>query len=253
MTLHIIFLVASLFSGFSFADENQAAKAQLASYKWLAEDYPPYNYIDESGRLTGIFTDILLRVYDELELKLAVEDIQVVPWAQLYYQLENHPEFAGFSMVNTVEREKEFTLINAPIFTKISIMVLSEKQKELKSAPHEELTIAVVRADIGKQLLDTRGIKAKQVVTTSAFNMLKLLLHNRVDAIAYEEEVALFQMNKLSLQRKRIVPIYFLDESYSAFIFHKDTPEKVSQLFSEALERLHERGKIEKIRNKYLQ
>ena len=253
MTLRIILLVASLFSGFSFADENQAAKDQLASYKWLAEDYPPYNYIDESGRLTGIFTDLLLRVYDELELKLSVDDIQVVPWAQLYYKLENHSGFAGFSMVNTVEREKEFKLINAPIFTKISIMVLNEKQKELKSTPHEELTIAVVREDIGKQLLDTRGIKAKQVVTNSASNMLKLLLHNRVDAIAYEEEVALFQMKKLGLQIKGIMPIYFLDESYSAFTFHKDTPERVIKLFSEALERLHERGEIEKIRKKYLQ
>ena len=48
------------------------------------------------------------------------------------------------------------------------------------------------------------------------------------------------------------MPFYFLNESYSTFAFNRNTSKAVIRLFSEALERLHERGEIARIREKYL-
>jgi len=244
-----------LFSSLVTANDEIEARQTLANYQWLTEDYPPYNYINENGQLVGIFTDVLLLVYKELNIKLTVDDIHIMPWARLYRNVETNQAFAGFSMVSTIEREKDFRLISLPFLTKISIMVLKERREELKNSSSENfdnLTIAVVRQDIGKHLLDIRNIKAKQVETTSALSMLQMLMHKRVDAIAYEEDVTTYQMNKGGIDTKSIVPLYFLNESYSTFAFNKNTPEAVVQLFSEALERLHERGAITKIREKYL-
>jgi len=253
MRFYPIFFLLLLISVRTFGCEQSFAKDLLASYQWVTEDYPPYNYIDEEGNLTGIFTDVLIKVYAELNVTLDKENIAIIPWARLYRTLENDDKYAGYSMVNTPERELKFKLVPLPIITKTSIMVISDLQERLAAVNINDLIIAVVRKDIGHQLLKEKNIKAKQVETTSAFSMLKMLTHKRVDAIAYAEDVAYFQYNKLGLNKNSLVPIYILDDkAFSNYIFHRNTPQCIIDLFTETIEKLHQRGELVSVWKKYL-
>lgn len=247
-------LVLSCIIGFSaIACDKEQAKMFLANYKWLTEDYPPYNYLNQRGELIGISTEILLLVFQELGIDLKSQDILIVPWARLYYNLEAYDDYAAYSMVSTPEREEKFKLVAAPLKTKVSIMVLEERKAMLAQKPLKELNIAVVREDIGHQLLNAQNIPAKQVITTSANSMLQMLIRSRVDAIAYTEEVAMFQYNKLDLKKGKIVPLLTLDgDALYNFVFHKSTPECVTSLFLETMTRLHQKGDLTRIRDKYV-
>lgn len=235
----------------TFACSEQEAKIYLKNIKWLTEDYPPYNYLDAHGKLTGISTDILLLAYQELGLALDSKAILIVPWARLYYNLQNHTDYAAFSMVYTAERDKLFNFVAMPITTKISIMVLNERKQNLALKNVEELTVAVVRQDIGHQLLEKFNFPVQKVVTTSANSMLQMLIRKRVDAIAYAEEVAYFQFGKLA--DHQLSSLYVLEENtvYN-YVFNNETPACVTDLLNSALVQLEEKGELQGLRNKYL-
>lgn len=250
------FLIALLllcsFSSFSFCHDESVAKSLLAKLEWQTEDYPPYNYLNSSNELVGIFPEALTLIYTKLGINLNIKNIAVVPWARLIHSMKRYPEYAAFSMISTVERSKKYKLVPLPVVTKISIMALNQNFNEISNNSIDELNIAVVRGDIGQDLLNSQKILAQQTETTSAFSMLEMLIYERVDAIAYSEDVAYFQLEKLGLQNSTIKPIYSLnDKSFVNFVFHKSTPSCVTNLFKEAIVKLDDEGRLKSIWQKY--
>ncbi|GLX79120.1 hypothetical protein tinsulaeT_24600 [Thalassotalea insulae] len=253
MRIGIVLIFVCIFQFPAHGCNTESAKRVLDTLQWVAEDYPPYNYLNNDGEISGIFTDALLAIYRELKLPLSSDEIKVIPWARLYHLMLQKPGYAAFSMTVTEPRRQLFKLIPLPYTSNISIMVKAANKKALQDKPLNELSIAVVREDIGQHLLDSQQIKAKQILTTSAFGMLKMLIHERVDAIAYAEDVAHFQIRKLGLGKDPLVPIYILEShSINNFIFHRDIDTCAIKLFVDAIERLHQQGKIKRIIDKYL-
>lgn len=231
----------------------EEAKNKLSHYEWLTEDYPPYNYINADGKLKGIFTDIVLAVFDKLELKLSADDIELMPWARLYKNMQATDRYAAFSMTYTDERAKAFRIVTTPLSTKISIMVLAENHQQLIKTPMENIVLGVVREDIGHHLVKRAKLPSPIVPTTSANSMIKMLVSERVNAIAYAEEVAQFQLENLLLNDKKIVPLLALDSNaYHGFVFHKSTPNCVVDLFQEVIMELSDNGRLVEIRDRYI-
>jgi ABC-type amino acid transport substrate-binding protein len=108
----------------------------------------------------------------------------MVPWARLYHQLQFDASYAGFSMINTPERRKVFTLLSLPIPERISILVKEDDAKPMSLSTINTLNITVVREDISQHLLNKYNIGRNQVETSSARSMLEMLMLSRVDAVA---------------------------------------------------------------------
>ena len=118
----------------------------------------------------------------------------------------------------------------------------------------DELTVAVVRGDIGQKLLNIQNSPAKQVETTSAISMLEMLLRKRVDAIAYSEDVTYYQLQKLGVEKNTVSALYLLkDDSNVNFVFHKDASSCAIDLFTKKLVILNESGKLLPVWKKYIQ
>jgi len=233
-------------------DQN-SAKETLANFKWVAEDYPPYNYLGDDGQVTGMFTDVLLKVYQEMEIPLEVKNIKVIPWARLYNILSFQQDSAGYSMTSTPERKKRFALVELPIYARISILVKKSRQAEIAAKGLENITIAAVREDIGHHQLNVQNIPSKQMHTTTAEGMLKMLQHNRVEAIAYSEDVARYQSKKLGITGDELVRLHSLiDDALNSYMFHRNTDKCVTQLFSQTIDKLHKAGELNNIVEKYL-
>lgn len=236
----------------SWGCSETQAKKMLANYQWYTEDYPPYNYKNRQRKLVGIYPEILKLIYKELALNINLDDIVIVPWARLFYTLEHSSKHAAFSMIKTPDRAKKFQLITLPIIAKVSIMVLEENKDILTRKSLQELTYSVVREDIGEHLLNKQWHIKNKVETASASSMLSTLIYGRVEAIAYSDLVANFQLSKFDFEDKKLISIYTLNDKFkTAFIFHKDTPICVSKLFSQTIALLDEKGEITKVVNKY--
>ncbi|WP_085298432.1 substrate-binding periplasmic protein [Cognaticolwellia mytili] len=249
--LKFTLLFCFLLTTTAYACEESKGKAILENYIWLTEDYPPYNFYDEQGRLTGMSVDILEMVYEELQITFTRDDIQLIPWARLVRDLKLSQKFAAFTMVYTKERAEHYTLVATPLPTTISIMVLEERLEELRKRPIKELSIAVVREDIGQLAL--QNINSKQVATTSHQSMVNMLYHGRVDAISFNEELVKYQYNDASSDKHNIRTLLTLKDSLdNNFTFHKETPVCVIELFTSALAKLSKKGQLQHIRKKYL-
>ncbi len=236
------------------ACNEQEAKELLSNLQWQTEDYPPFNFRDEKGNLVGIFPEVLSLAYQELNIPLNTEEIDIIPWARLLFNMKHYSKYAAFSMVTTKERAKKYQLLPLPFVVKSSVMVLKANKDKFKQKNIGKLTIGVVRGDIGQALLDREEIKATQVETTSALSMLKMLNLQRVDAIAYVEDVAYFQFNKLAIEKGAIVPFVLLDGGSNInFVFHKSMPKCAIELLAKSIAKLNRQGKVEKIRIKYIQ
>ncbi|PCH97210.1 MAG: hypothetical protein COB83_02865 [Gammaproteobacteria bacterium] len=245
------YLLISLSAQAAECNEPQAKKI-LTNYQWYTEDYPPYNYKNKQGALVGIFPDTLKLIYKELNLSINIDEALIVPWARLFYTLETSTKHAAFSMYETPERMKTFQLISLPIVTQVSVMVLAENQDILTKKPLSELTFAVVRQDIGEHLITkTLGVTNK-VATNSATSMINMLIYKRVEAIAYSSLVVNFQLSRLGLTDKKLISIYKAHDRFkTSFIFHKNTPACVTQLFTQTISSLDEKGELTKIFKKY--
>jgi polar amino acid transport system substrate-binding protein len=249
--LKVILLYCFLLTTTAYACEEDEGKAILENYIWLTEDYPPYNFYDNQGKLSGMSVDILELVYEELDIAFTRDNIQLIPWARLVRDLKLSQKFAAFTMVYTKERAEQYTLVAAPLPTTISIMVLEERLETLRNKPIKELSIAVVREDIGQLAL--KNINSKQVTTTSHQSMVNLLYHNRVDAISFNEELVKYQYNDASSSQHNIRTLHILkDRLNNNFTFHKETPECVIKLFTSTLEKLSKNGQLRHITQRYL-
>lgn len=247
-------LILVLFTSSTFACTESESKLFLSKLQWVTEDYPPYNYLDESGHLVGAVPDILAMIYNELGIKKRGNNISVLPWARLIMYMERYSEYAAFSMVTTPERANKFRLVPLPITTKISILALTSNIDSLRDKTLGELTIAVVRGDIGQKLLNIQKNPAKQVETISAISMLEMLLRKRVDAIAYSEDVTYYQLQRLDVKKSAVTSLYLLkDDSDVNFVFHKYASNCVIELFTKELAALNRSGKLQPIWNKYIQ
>jgi ABC-type amino acid transport substrate-binding protein len=252
----ITFLIftSSSFASSSFTCNENETKILLSKLEWITEDYPPYNFHDKSNQLVGVFPEALRLVYEELDIKLDINSIMILPWSRLLMYMDHYPKFASFSMVTTPARAIKYKLVSLPVTAKISIMVLRSNSELLKNKNFNELSVAVVRGDIGQRLLNTQKIPVKQIETVSAFSMLKMLLYKRVDAIAYSEDVAFFKFEQLGADKNLMTSVFSLDDhSKVNFAFNKATPNCVIEMFTEGLATLQIKGKIRSIWNKYVQ
>jgi len=249
----VVLLLCCLSISQSFACDNKQARIILNNLQWLTEDYPPYNFINQDQQLVGTSTDILLAIFKALGLDKSHHDINVIPWARLYYQMEDSAKYAAFSMLSTPERERNFVLVPMPQNERVSILVLKERLGELLKKTYQEISVAVVREDIGHQLIESNNLPVKQVVTTSAKNMLKMLSSKRVDAVAYSESVVYYQFDKYGDSNQQIVPLLVLDEeAHTNFVFHQEMDKCVVELFKNTLAKLNQQNQITPIYKKYV-
>lgn len=250
----LVFLALLIFMPSLFACDESEAKVLLSKLEWITEDYPPYNYKNESGQLVGIFPEVLTLIYEGLGIDRDVKSIQILPWSRLLMYMEYYPNYAAFSMVTTPKRADRYKLVSLPIKAKISILALRSNIEELKSKQLDELTVAVVRGDIGQSLLYSQRIPVKQVDTVSAASMLNMLMYKRVDAIAYSENVAYYQFQKLGGNRDNFTSVLSLDDNSKInFVFNKVTSQCAVNMFIQELAKLQQNGKIKPIWNKYIQ
>ena len=236
------------------AQTLEESRKVIESMKWTTEQYPPYNFVDgENDQLRGITVEILLKMFAKIGVGLSVDDIAVMPWPRGYRNLLEVPGTALFSTTYTVERLQLFRFVGPIIPTQVS--VIAKKERNLGVLEVEELnqlTIGTISNDIGDQLIKQVGVTSEAIFEIGdPESMIKMLERGRLDAVAYAEDIAKYQIKLGGGDPNEYESVYVLQKSHMGYTFHKSTDPRVLEHLRKALDELRADGTVDKIYEKY--
>ena len=221
----------------------------------ITEEYPPFNF-SEDGVRYGISTDMLVEMLGASGSLRSHKDIGSLPWARAYRIAQNSENILLYSITRTKKREKLFKWVG-PILQS-EIVLMGKKDKKIKLASvlelnQKNLRIGVVLDDIGHQLLKGQGIATKHLYPSNkGIYLAQMLTKDRVDLIAYDKMVALWNLKSLGFKPNDYEPVLTLKKADYYYALSLDvSDELVNQLQSE-LDRFKKNDRLDEIIRSYL-
>ncbi len=220
-----------------------------------SEEFPPYNFT-EKGVLRGTSADVLAKILVAVGSKLTLSDVKVLPWARSVYELKNTPNTVLFAMTRTPERETQYKWAG-PITVARNVLVGREDRalQVTNLAQAANYHVGVIREDAGEQLLLAKGFPRRAIqYASTAQNLLKMLMVQRIDLVAYDENVLrwLWSHDPELQSRVTLKSYVVLETGAHYFAFNRQTPDAVVAAFQEALDDLKRNGTFQKILDSHL-
>ena len=215
------------------------AQPKFSQLRFITEEYPPYNY-SENSQLEGIAIDLLERAFAFEGELLKREAIESLPWARGYETVLNTPNTVLFSTTRTEARETLFEWVGPISSDRVVLMARRDNNIEIDSIEQlneSDLNVAVILEDIGAQRLQELGVNPDSIHTAiNNASALAMLNANRVDLWAYGEDVAFWLMDTRGYNRQDFEPVYTLSEANLYFALNKDTDPELVERFHKAVE-----------------
>jgi len=220
----------------------------------MTEEWEPYNF-QEDGVVKGISSDLLVLILERIGSSQGRKDIQVLPWARGYRDIQNIPDTLLFSTARTKERENMFKWVG-PIF-EIDFFIYALRSRNIKISSFEDLRkykIGTLRCDVVEDMLIINtGMKISdfEQVSLNISNTKKLSL-GRVDLIAQSEDTTIYTCMEAGIDPDEFEPVFTLGKANMYYAFHKETPDSVITMFQTAFDDIHNEGKLAEIYNNYV-
>ncbi len=223
-----------------------------AQIRIVTEEFPPYDFAGEDGRVEGLATDVVREALSDLGLSA---EIEILPWARAIRLASQEPNVMLYSVVRTAERENNFHWVGVVCEVR-SFLFKLRMRTDIASGDLMQLrgyTVGVVRGWAGHAYLEENGFAELQAVAVSEFN-IKKLLNGRVDLIEDYEANVIYQMNRLALNYGELEKVYFnADISGPLFaVFNKQTPDDLVENFKRVFSQIHLDGRYDEIRIRWL-
>jgi len=210
----------------------------------VTENWPPYNYQNDSGDVDGVATAVVKRVLSSAELSYSID---VFPWARSYKLAQGQPNTLIYSIFKTAEREPYFHWF-CPLLPNLDMFFFALSDGQVKPISSLDastsLKIGVVREDFPYQVLKSRGLhEGKQLYLSSSDEVnLKRLLAGEVDVVPTSIRSMKSRLKNLGLSFDKVVPVYQLLSSESTPICmamsidsNPEVVEKISVSFQKEL------------------
>ncbi|VVB67991.1 Bacterial extracellular solute-binding proteins, family 3 [uncultured archaeon] len=204
---------------------------------YMTEQFPPYNF-QEDGRLQGISVDLLLKMWDKMDIDLNRSVVELLPWAEGYQRTLTETNTVLFSTARLPQREQLFKWAG-PIGP-IRNVLLAKKDRNLSITSAEDLKrykIAAVNEDSAVQMLLDKGMKKDDLVLErTAKSIIEMLQNGSIDAWAYGDTAGIWLIQKSGLNAIDFKVAYELGQIDYYYAFNKETPDSIVQSFQEALD-----------------
>lgn len=252
MVKHISILFISAFF-MLFNVYSKAASSSIDDYKFMTEDYPPFNY-GQGHDVKGLSVELWDLMLKKLNSKKTIKEVEVLPWARSYKTLQLEDNTLLFVMTRTAERESLFKWVGPVAPTKI--VIISPKSKNIKInsfADFSKYKIGVVRDDVGESLLLSNNVHISNIDrAVKLSDNIKKLLAGRIDAISYEENVLKWTLKQEGEKVSDYEIIFSLKEGEVFFAFNKNTPDDLIKQVQEAFDQVKQSSEYKQIMDKYL-
>ena len=218
---------------------------------YMTEEYPPFNMSGADGVATGAAVDTLTAIFERMDSSKTAKDIQVLPWARGYREIQNTPNTCLFLMTLTDERKPMFKWVGPVLVNTFDAIAL--KSKGLKIASADELVglkAGVIRDDVGDTLAQKAGIKQIERVPSNDQN-IKKLNEGRIDIWIFGESSAKLQVKEMGLNPDDYESVWRMSESGLYYAFHKDVDDALIESMQKILDEMKADGTYEAIMKKY--
>ena len=169
-----------------FSISSHHALCEFPQLKILTEQNQPFNFVDPNDsnkKIQGIAVDLLVEILEKSGSSQGLVDIELIPWARGYYEVQHVKNTVLFSTTRTAERESLFKWV-CPIKER-KTQLIAKKASNIAISDVSEVSkfkIGTVREDVGEQLLIKSGVPEKTLARTTKYeNNLRKLNFGRID------------------------------------------------------------------------
>jgi len=209
--------------------------APATKLRVIAEDFPPYNYVDENGAVVGQSTEVVRAIMNKLGENISIE---VMPWEQAYDLVQKEPGVALYSTARTPDREDMFLWVGPLmsyekyLYAKKSSGIKINSLADVKNVK----AIAGVKNEGGIQRLIDQG--GKVIYATTGYEALKKMMDGSADLWLGPKADLSVTAIKAGINPDEIEPIFLLHKSEFYIAFNKNTPPAIVQQWQQALDSL---------------
>lgn len=221
-------------------------QAQALTIEVVTEEYPPYNYTNNEGRVVGVVTEIVKELLSRAEFDYTIKSNS---WARSYQQAQSQPNVLIYSIVRTPEREAMFKWIGTAMVAHDFVIRLTSRDDIVGNSLQalKQYSFGAVYQDVRAGYFREAGIQPR-FAATEALNIKKLLT-GRIDMLAIDQLSLLAICNKLELDPAIFFPVLALSgtgSDVSLAMSHSTSDEVVNRL-KETLAAMQKDGTITRL------
>ncbi|WP_242597150.1 substrate-binding periplasmic protein [Billgrantia sulfidoxydans] len=194
------------------------------------EEYPPYNYQDDDGTITGSATELLRAALDDAELEA---DFRLLPWARALTEAQLRERHCVYSTTRTPERESLFTWVGPLVSSTWAAFVLDGAEIEADSLDDlADLRVGSFREDAVGQYAASQGVNI--VVASAERENIGRLQAGLIDAWVTGEQTAQLLAEEAGLSLRRLFAFNEVDLYLAC---HPSVPDQFIARLQAALDR----------------
>jgi polar amino acid transport system substrate-binding protein len=250
--MRILALMFSLFISSVFAEAS--GDLSQAPVRFYASEWPPFEYTQADGAVTGYSVEILKAMHEVLGEQ---PNVRIFPWSRSYKLAQEEANTAVFTMARTEKREDLFKWVGPIAPREIYLWKLKDRD-DVKVANFEDakqFMIGTVRGEAGENQLIEMGFDPKKnlhSVDKQARNYL-LLYKKRIDFIYGLEFTTIYGLKKAGYDPDKIEKSLLLNSGLEYYYgFNKQTSDELVQRYQQALDTIKKNGTFDKITSKYV-
>jgi polar amino acid transport system substrate-binding protein len=213
-----------------------SAPVQTVKLRVIAEEFPPFNYVDEKGNVVGKSTETVRAIMNKLGQDILIE---VMPWTESYTLVQKEPGVALYSTARTAERENMFQWVGPLASYENWLYARKGSGVRVSSLDQAKAVkkIAVVKNAAGHQVLAGLGFNNFEF-TSSTPDGLKQLMAGNVDLWVGTMDESAFVAKKAGINPNEIEPAVLVHKIGLYIAFNKNTPQTTVQEWQKALDSL---------------
>lgn len=223
-----------------FSLDVTAQKTQI-----LTVNEPPASYINNKQQPDGYVVDIVKAIQKNIGDE---SPISFVPEARALNITGSEPNVILFSISRTNSREQRYKWLGKVMTKRWEVFTLANSKLTVNSIAELRLipTLGVVRGDVREEWLVNQNFNNLNSVTQHTQN-IEMLWLGRVDAIVYEKQGLIYQLNQLGLDSTQFKSVYTSMEASVYLVMSNKSSPHLIQIWQDGYQQLYDSGQLERI------
>ena len=228
---------------------TMAPNARAAEVRIITEDWAPFNFVDESGTVTGVGTEI---VNELIARTMPGMKVEVLPWKRAFNLASTKPRVGLFSLSRTPVREDNFRWVGPLFSVRDYLFVLADNDVELNNVAdlRDMGTLSIQAGNSTHQVFKSLN-KEDVLELHNIGKMPEMLLTKRVSAVLLSDFTMSYELKKRGIAVSAVRPATMFGVAHLYLGFSADTPDAFITRWQIAFSDMEADGTLAKIRSRW--
>ena len=219
------------------------------AFRVLTEEFPPYNYTTDEGKIVGISTEIVREI---LKRTGRPDNIEVLPWADGYRLAQEEDHIVLFSTTRSPLREELFKWVGPLVPNNLVFFARRDSGINISNLDEAKQlnAIGVYKDDFGELLLKEKGFNNLEATIDNSLNIPKLL-NGEIDLWIANELTGKHMIAKAGAENK-IERVYGVQKDHMSIAFSKNTDDAIIEQWQQALDEIKSDGTYAQIFSRWI-